>query len=181
MLINLSDEYRLIPLVSGLSKSRLDTGTIFICERQLLTIIVSYVFVIFREKFAMMFEEPVPLQAHHWYVAWVRVSGPSSDCGSNGQSTITTDEQYVPLILSHCQEPTNAAHFEPFYCFMIYTCCFQPLSFHRRSINYPIGSAFKNSCTAIDINSNTLFRLLSISIVTKLSYLHEISSTYLSF
>lgn len=46
----------------------------------------------FREKYAMMFDEPVLLQLGWWYVAWARVSGPSSDCGSHGQATITTDD-----------------------------------------------------------------------------------------
>lgn len=47
---------------------------------------------VFREKYAMMFDEPVLLQLGWWYVAWARVSGPSSDCGSHGQATITTDD-----------------------------------------------------------------------------------------
>ena len=46
-----------------------------------------------REKYAMMFDEPVLLQLGWWYVAWARVSGPSSDCGSHGQATITTDDR----------------------------------------------------------------------------------------
>ncbi|XP_047671328.1 E3 ubiquitin-protein ligase MYCBP2 isoform X18 [Tachysurus fulvidraco] len=48
-----------------------------------------------REKYAMMFDEPVLLQLGWWYVAWGRVSGPSSDCGSHGQATITTDDGVV--------------------------------------------------------------------------------------
>lgn len=48
-----------------------------------------------REKYAMMFDEPVLLQGGWWYVAWARVSGPSSDCGSHGQASITTDDGYV--------------------------------------------------------------------------------------
>ncbi|XP_041356631.1 E3 ubiquitin-protein ligase MYCBP2-like isoform X3 [Gigantopelta aegis] len=48
-----------------------------------------------REKFSMLFEEPVPIQANNWYVAWARISGPSSDCGSSGQSSVTTDDQIV--------------------------------------------------------------------------------------
>lgn len=48
--------------------------------------------IMFREKYAMMFDEPVLLQLGWWYVAWARVSGPSSDCGSHGQATITTDD-----------------------------------------------------------------------------------------
>lgn len=41
----------------------------------------------------MMFDEPIQIQAQTWYVAWARISGPSSDCGSNGQPIITTDDQ----------------------------------------------------------------------------------------
>ncbi|XP_073711030.1 E3 ubiquitin-protein ligase MYCBP2 isoform X6 [Misgurnus anguillicaudatus] len=48
-----------------------------------------------REKYAMMFDEPVLLQLGWWYVAWAHVSGPSSDCGSHGQATITTDDGVV--------------------------------------------------------------------------------------
>ncbi|XP_031417201.1 E3 ubiquitin-protein ligase MYCBP2 isoform X1 [Clupea harengus] len=48
-----------------------------------------------REKYAMMFDEPVLLQQGWWYVAWARVSGPSSDCGSHGQATITTDDSVM--------------------------------------------------------------------------------------
>ncbi|XP_041127844.1 E3 ubiquitin-protein ligase MYCBP2-like [Polyodon spathula] len=43
----------------------------------------------------MMFDEPVLLQSGWWYVAWARVSGPSSDCGSYGLATITTDDGVV--------------------------------------------------------------------------------------
>lgn len=46
-----------------------------------------------REKYAMLFDEPIPIHANSWYVAWARISGPSSDCGSTGQSVVTTDDQ----------------------------------------------------------------------------------------
>ena len=46
-----------------------------------------------RQKYPILFDEPVALQAGRWYVAWARVSGPSSDCGSNGQSQVTTEDQ----------------------------------------------------------------------------------------
>ncbi|KAH1008682.1 hypothetical protein HUJ05_009217 [Dendroctonus ponderosae] len=48
-----------------------------------------------RQKYAMLFEEPVQLQAHRWYVAWCRISGPSSDCGSSGQTMVTTEDQVL--------------------------------------------------------------------------------------
>ena len=41
----------------------------------------------------MLFDEPVLLQANCWYVAWSRISGPSSDCGSSGQAVVTTEDQ----------------------------------------------------------------------------------------
>ncbi|XP_076446720.1 E3 ubiquitin-protein ligase MYCBP2-like isoform X7 [Babylonia areolata] len=48
-----------------------------------------------REKFCMLFEEPVPLMANCWYVAWARISGPSSDCGSSGQPSVCTEDQVM--------------------------------------------------------------------------------------
>uniref|UniRef100_A0ABM0LXG7 Probable E3 ubiquitin-protein ligase MYCBP2 n=1 Tax=Saccoglossus kowalevskii TaxID=10224 RepID=A0ABM0LXG7_SACKO len=48
-----------------------------------------------REKFPVLFDEPVLLCANIWYVAWARVSGPSSDCGSGGIMTVTSDDQVV--------------------------------------------------------------------------------------
>lgn len=41
----------------------------------------------------MLFDEPIQLTANRWYVAWARISGPSSDCGSSGQSVVTTEDQ----------------------------------------------------------------------------------------
>lgn len=48
-----------------------------------------------RQKYSVLFDEPIALQAHRWYVAWCRVSGPSSDCGSEGQSMVTTEDQVL--------------------------------------------------------------------------------------
>ncbi|XP_035682944.1 E3 ubiquitin-protein ligase MYCBP2-like isoform X1 [Branchiostoma floridae] len=48
-----------------------------------------------REKYAILFEEPILLTANNWYVGWARVSGPSSDCGASGQTMVTTDDQVV--------------------------------------------------------------------------------------
>lgn len=30
-----------------------------------------------RQKYPILFDEPVPIQAGRWYIAWARVSGPS--------------------------------------------------------------------------------------------------------
>ncbi|KAG1690691.1 E3 ubiquitin-protein ligase MYCBP2 [Nymphon striatum] len=48
-----------------------------------------------RHKYPILFDEPIPLQANRWYIAWARVSGPSSDCGSLGQSSIITEDHVV--------------------------------------------------------------------------------------
>ncbi|XP_011315230.1 E3 ubiquitin-protein ligase MYCBP2 isoform X2 [Fopius arisanus] len=48
-----------------------------------------------RQKYSILFEEPVQLQANRWYVAWARVSGPSSDCGSGGQAMVTAEDQVM--------------------------------------------------------------------------------------
>lgn len=46
-----------------------------------------------RQKYPILFDEPLPIQAGRWYVAWARVTGPSSDCGSSGQIQVITEEQ----------------------------------------------------------------------------------------
>lgn len=43
----------------------------------------------------IMFQKPVNIVAAKWYLLWVKVSGPSSDCGSNGQNIIVADDQVV--------------------------------------------------------------------------------------
>ncbi|GFY47108.1 hypothetical protein TNIN_284731 [Trichonephila inaurata madagascariensis] len=48
-----------------------------------------------RHKYPMLFDEPIQLTANRWYVAWARISGPSSDCGSSGQSVVTTEDQII--------------------------------------------------------------------------------------
>ncbi|KAJ8916891.1 hypothetical protein NQ315_013359 [Exocentrus adspersus] len=34
-------------------------------------------------------------EALRWYIAWCRISGPSSDCGSSGQAMVTTEDQVI--------------------------------------------------------------------------------------
>lgn len=48
-----------------------------------------------RQKYSILFDESVSLQANRWYVAWARVSGPSSDCGSSGQAMVTAEDQVM--------------------------------------------------------------------------------------
>ncbi|KAK9703659.1 PHR domain [Popillia japonica] len=48
-----------------------------------------------RQKFAILFDEPIALQAQRWYVAWAQINGPSSDCGSAGQAMVTTEDQVL--------------------------------------------------------------------------------------
>lgn len=48
-----------------------------------------------RQKWPILFDEPILLQANRWYVAWCKITGPSSDCGSAGQGMITTEEGVV--------------------------------------------------------------------------------------
>lgn len=43
----------------------------------------------------IMFQKPVNIVAAKWYLMWVKVSGPSSDCGSNGQNIVVGDDQVV--------------------------------------------------------------------------------------
>ncbi|KAK2715883.1 hypothetical protein QYM36_010450, partial [Artemia franciscana] len=48
-----------------------------------------------RQSCGIFFEKPVLVISGRWYVAWARVSGPSSDCGANGQSVVTGDDGTV--------------------------------------------------------------------------------------
>lgn len=48
-----------------------------------------------RQKYSIVFNEPVPIQANRWYVAWAKISGPSSDCGSGGQENVTAEDQVM--------------------------------------------------------------------------------------
>lgn len=44
---------------------------------------------------SIMFQKSVNIVAGKWYLLWVKVSGPSSDCGSSGQNIIVGDDQVV--------------------------------------------------------------------------------------
>ncbi|XP_076623337.1 MYC binding protein highwire isoform X2 [Colletes latitarsis] len=48
-----------------------------------------------RQKYSILFDEPISLQANRWYVAWAKVTGPSSDCGSGGQGMVTAEDQVM--------------------------------------------------------------------------------------
>ncbi|KAH0954749.1 hypothetical protein HN011_008203, partial [Eciton burchellii] len=48
-----------------------------------------------RQKYSILFDEPISLQANRWYVAWAKVGGPSSDCGSGGQGMVTAEDQVM--------------------------------------------------------------------------------------
>lgn len=43
----------------------------------------------------IQFQRPVNIVAGKWYLIWVKVSGPSSDCGSSGQNIVVGDDQVV--------------------------------------------------------------------------------------
>lgn len=48
-----------------------------------------------RSKYNIMLPRPVAATAGNWYLVWARIAGPSSDCGSSGQATVTTEDQIV--------------------------------------------------------------------------------------
>ena len=60
-----------------------------------------------RQKYPIMFKKPLPITAGKWYVAWARVSGPSSDCGSSEQGQVTTEEQ-IMFTFKSSKNPTMA-------------------------------------------------------------------------
>lgn len=48
-----------------------------------------------RSKYNIMLPKSLIAHAGKWFLVWARISGPSSDCGSAGQSTVTTEDQIV--------------------------------------------------------------------------------------
>ncbi|XP_076385847.1 MYC binding protein highwire isoform X12 [Megachile rotundata] len=48
-----------------------------------------------KQTYSILFDEPIALQANRWYVAWTKVSGPSSDCGNGGQSMVAAKNQVM--------------------------------------------------------------------------------------
>lgn len=46
-----------------------------------------------RSKYNVMLQKPINIFANRWYLISARVSGPSSDCGSSGQTSVTTEDQ----------------------------------------------------------------------------------------
>lgn len=48
-----------------------------------------------RNKQNIMLSKPLAIFAGKWYLVTARISGPSSDCGSSGQSTVTTEDQVM--------------------------------------------------------------------------------------
>lgn len=48
-----------------------------------------------RNKFNIFLPKTVNVYACRWYLVTARISGPSSDCGSSGQTSITTEDQIV--------------------------------------------------------------------------------------
>lgn len=48
-----------------------------------------------RSKHHIMLPKAIPICAGRWYLVWARIAGPSSDCGSAGQASVTTEDQIV--------------------------------------------------------------------------------------
>ncbi|XP_068159965.1 LOW QUALITY PROTEIN: E3 ubiquitin-protein ligase highwire [Drosophila tropicalis] len=48
-----------------------------------------------RSKHHILLPKPLNAAAGRWYLVWARIAGPSSDCGSCGQASVTTEDQVV--------------------------------------------------------------------------------------
>lgn len=48
-----------------------------------------------RSKHNIFLPKPINLNANRWYLVWARIAGPSSDCGSSGQASVTSEDQIV--------------------------------------------------------------------------------------
>ena len=77
---------------------------------------------LYREKFAMLFEHPVLLQANNVYLAWARISGPSSDCGSSGQMMVKTEDQWArhDTFASQVRHNSQLPHTMLSYCRVVF-------------------------------------------------------------
>ncbi|XP_030378381.1 E3 ubiquitin-protein ligase highwire [Scaptodrosophila lebanonensis] len=48
-----------------------------------------------RSRHHILLPKPINAAAGRWYLVWARIAGPSSDCGSCGQASVTTEDQVV--------------------------------------------------------------------------------------
>lgn len=48
-----------------------------------------------RSKYNIMLPRPIAAAAGNWFLVWTRIAGPSSDCGSAGQASVTTEDQIL--------------------------------------------------------------------------------------
>lgn len=48
-----------------------------------------------RSKQNIFLPKIITANAGRWYLVWTRIAGPSSDCGSAGQTSVTTEDQIV--------------------------------------------------------------------------------------
>lgn len=48
-----------------------------------------------RSKHNIFLPKTVNICANRWYLIYARIAGPSSDCGSTGQTSVTTEDQIV--------------------------------------------------------------------------------------
>nr|XP_027195486.1 E3 ubiquitin-protein ligase MYCBP2-like [Dermatophagoides pteronyssinus] len=48
-----------------------------------------------RQKYQIFFDEPLLIYANRWYVICAAINGSNSDCGSNGQSFVCTNDQIM--------------------------------------------------------------------------------------
>lgn len=72
-----------------------------------------------RQKYQIFLDDPVLIQANRWYVIWASISGPSSDCGSNGNGILCTADQVVfhfkPSKLSNNGTDVNSGQIPMFF------------------------------------------------------------------
>ncbi|KAI1288150.1 E3 ubiquitin-protein ligase MYCBP2 [Halotydeus destructor] len=60
-----------------------------------------------RQSYPILFDEPIPVQANRWYVAWARIFGPSSDCGSSGLSLVSNLDDQITFYFKSSKKSNN--------------------------------------------------------------------------
>ncbi|XP_071950592.1 E3 ubiquitin-protein ligase MYCBP2-like isoform X2 [Antedon mediterranea] len=121
-----------------------------------------------KETFPVLFDEPVPLTSGHWYTITAKISGPSSDCGSSGQPSVTTEDQVVFTFKSSRKTnngtDVNAGQIPQ----ILYRFCQQDSGLSRRETQlenvHILDKAFSNTVTPEAFESLT--KLLEWSLTT---------------
>ncbi|CAD5224052.1 unnamed protein product [Bursaphelenchus okinawaensis] len=86
------------------------------------------------------FRKPILVNADVWYVAWIQIQGPSSDCGAEGQQIVRTDSE-VEFTFRNSSYSNNGTDVEggqiPEIYYKVYRTSDCQQSYRQPSASYP--------------------------------------------